>query len=246
MRWIVSMIDDLYILAIEIAKIDLYYRLVQRKDLENWEVQRFVWSELEYTFIVCRSLFDLLQRVACSIWDRLVFDDKARVHNQLPESFSDMVKNVENENVELKYGIFPQWKDFYRRHADFFRKLRKYRGDIIHQGKRSELVIVLPDKGFATDAHNKQFKNLGAWKEETFFNKNLAPLRPIIAFVIYKTLEAIEDFANVIKGLPFPEEIAPGYDVIMIGPYIHRLNQMKEVLAGKAWEADWVDEERNR
>jgi len=58
-------------------------------------------------------------------------------------------------------------------------------------------------------------------------------------------LEAIEDFAAVIKDLPFPDEIAPGYGVIMVWPHIHRLKQMKEVLDNKPWEADWGKEKKN-
>lgn len=245
MRWIKMMVNDFYILAVEIAKIGLYYKLIKEGRLENWEVQRFVWSDFEYIFVVCRRLFDLLQKVVCGIWKRLKFDDASKTKQQLPESFNDMLKKVLDEKVdtEKKYGLFPQWRDFYLRHVNLFNKLRDYRGGIVHSRVGSEIIFVV-DKGFAISPNIELFKSFGVWKEETFFNKNLAPLRPIIAFVIYKTIEAIEDFAAVIKGLPFPDEIAPGYGVIMVGPHIHRLKQMKEVLDNKPWEADWVKEEK--
>ncbi len=65
-RELECMKDDIHDLASCLLKIDLYYKV--RND---YSVSRFVKTEIEYIFTVCRSLYDFLQVIAKKTWSHV-------------------------------------------------------------------------------------------------------------------------------------------------------------------------------
>lgn len=60
-----SILEDFHNMCTVIAKIDSYFYILRghRKDTST-----FVMTELEYLFVLCRSMLDLLQVVVAAIW----------------------------------------------------------------------------------------------------------------------------------------------------------------------------------
>ena len=65
--WVTAITSDIHNLAASLAKLELFF---QTNKSSNMDVRRMVGTELEYIFITCRSLFDLLQMVIKFLWNR--------------------------------------------------------------------------------------------------------------------------------------------------------------------------------
>ena len=111
--------DDIQNLAMCMSKIALYQHLSQSS---SFETRRFVVSEIEYIFSVCRSLYDLFQDIARNSWDIVQLEDGGK--NSLPSSFASIALSgdepVAAEELEEKYGLFPSLAEFYESEADEF------------------------------------------------------------------------------------------------------------------------------
>ena len=79
--------EDVHNLAASMAKIDHAFEC--RKAIGHG-VGKFVATEVEYVFGVCRSLFDLLQEIVAAVWERieLVDPELQRSKRRLPLSFA--------------------------------------------------------------------------------------------------------------------------------------------------------------
>ena len=195
--------SDMNNIAACYRKMELFHEL--RSD-SRIDVCRFVITEIECTFYVCRSLFDILQRIAKVIWRG------TNSGSDLKDSFADMALRGEEirstEEISQRYGLPTQWSEFYVQEAPFFRKVKKYRDDIVHRSMtpfRRELsgdkvlyidMLYSTDKGFAVKPDYKPFSSFGVWKAETFQpilleGTEVASIRPIVAFIIKETLGAI-------------------------------------------------------
>lgn len=77
--------EDINNLCVSVEKIDLFHD-IWLKDAEriNW---RFVTTEIEYIFKVCRSIFDLLQEVVYRIWERFQYADQTLQKKKNSEKF---------------------------------------------------------------------------------------------------------------------------------------------------------------
>lgn len=228
--------NDMYNLSACLQKLELFHRLEKEQEMD---VRRFVTTEIEYVFGVCRSLFDLFQLVAKKYWDGIVLFNTNHRKRELKDSFGDMVLKggVARSSKELqdKFGLPSQWADFYVREADFFKKIRKYRDDIHHRGLTTDMIFHTP-KGFAIQATYESFAGFNVWKSETFFPNNLAPIKPIIAFVIKETFSAMNRYIQMLaKIIKFPEEIAPGYFLFMRGYHIHKLVELEYCIENNPW-----------
>lgn len=228
--------SDMHNLGTCFRKLELYH---EKRTDKSCDTRRFVITEIEYVIGVCRSLYDLQQRIAKELWGSVELLDKS-VHKQnLPSSFADMALTGDGARsiVELrtKYGLSPALASFYFGEADFFRKLRKFRNDIEHLGLTPEFIFATP-KGFAVNADSKPFAQFGVWKEETFLPNKLAPLKPVIAHIVKETLFSMGRFVEALtKEIKFPDEIAPGYTVYMRGRYTDRLLQLAQYVESDQW-----------
>jgi len=211
-----DIINDILNLSISLSKIEIFHQL-RKKQLAI----RFVATEIEYIFIVCRSLYDLLQVVVKNIWQSIELLDKKIRKNELKDSFARMALKDNNpispEDIQTRYGLPLPIAEFYNKEAYFFNVLREYRTNIEHSGY-TPLDIFITDKGFAVDGNYEPFSSFGVWDTTTFLKNNLAPLRPILAYVIHRTLQSLNNFIEVLKPtIKFPEEIAPSYKIFLRG-----------------------------
>lgn len=126
--------DDIQNLAMCMTKIGLYQHLSQSSSLET---RRFVVSEIEYIFTVCRSLYDLLQEIARNSWDIVHLEEGGK--NPLPSSFASIALSgdepVPGEELEEKYGLSQTLADFYESEAEEFARIRSFRDSIHHHGQ---------------------------------------------------------------------------------------------------------------
>lgn len=233
-----SIIEDFHNMCTVIAKIDSYFYILRghRKDTPT-----FVRTELEYLFVLCRSMLDLLQGVVAFIWKEVELKTLNVKKKNLPASFRKMVLTSEQimsrDEIGEKYQIPDLLANFYRDSAGFFVLLRKFRDSIVHQGKSVEIVFEL-DKGFAVDANTEPFKSFGVWREDDFAENNLVTLRPIIHHLIRGTIDICDNFTDAIKQLViFPPSLIPNHNMYIRG--VHSLDYIKldNIIENQRW---WV------
>ena len=240
MHYIDGIRNDLHNLGASLGKLSLFHRC---KEDTNIEVRRFVSTEIEYIFGVCRSMFDLLQEVIATLWmKRIILVDKNIKKKQLKSSFAKMVlsnnKLMNEGEIEKKFNLPVEMASFYCRHGAFFQVLRQYRDNILHRGTDFNLIFIT-ERGFAVCANEEPFSSFGVWNEKHMLPNRLASLRPVVAYVISKTLEACEDFSCTIQRIiRFPPEISPGFKLLVRGYHNHELLAMKNILANCLW---WED-----
>lgn len=230
--------SDMHNLSACLAKLELFHRL---KNEQQLDIHRFVVIEIEYIFGVCRSLFDLFQLIAKKYWDGIQLFEYNHRKRELKNSFRNMVLKGEaetiksSEEIQTQFGLPPQWADFYIKEADFFKKIRKYRDDIHHRGLTPNIIFHTA-KGFAIQADYEPFACFNIWKSETFQPNNLAPIKPIIAFVIKETFAAMNRYVQMLAEIiKFPEEITPGYYLFMRGHHIYKLTELKDYIENNVW-----------
>ncbi len=236
LRYIDGIRNDIHNLGASLGKLELFHRSSIDKHKED---RRFASTEVEYIFGVCRSLFDLLQEVIATLWQRIELSDKSIKKQQLPRSFRKMVikdeKFLAQEAIQTRYSLPAELAAFYHRHGPFFQVLRRYRDGVVHHGKDFNSIFVT-EKGFAVSADAEPFVSFGVWNDEHMLPNRLASLRPIVAHVITETLRSCEDFADVIKKIIcFPPEIAPGFRLFLRGYHNRQLLAMNDVLANCSW-----------
>lgn len=232
-----GIIEDINNLSASVEKINLFHTL-WLKD-KNLISHRFVTTELEYIFKVCRSLFDLLQEVISKIWSRFIYIDKKLKTKKLRATFSKMVlcnnQLSSVEEIEKRYLIPKSLADFYVRNGIFFNWLRSYRDKISHGGHNIEQLYLLED-GFAVSTEIQPFKDLPIWEYTELKPNKLGSVRALVAYAILNSLHALEDFSNVIESIMrLPPDIAPDYNVYITGQHLGILKELYEYGEGKEW-----------
>ena len=227
--------NDIHNLGACLAKVDLFFELSK----EGNPVSRFVATETEYIFTVCRSVFDLLQEVISRLWQRVQLHDQTIDKRNLPKTFRKMVlrdnKLMPSEQIRDKYNIPEQLADFYSETGAFFNSIKDYRDEIIHSGKGFDLIFQT-ERGFAVRKDVYPFSSFDIWKEQDLLPNNLAPLRPAIAHVIHETLASCERFTDILKRtIQLPPDIAPGFSIFVRGFYTEHLLKLREILENEPW-----------
>lgn len=82
-----DIIEDIRNMSACISKIAIYQAMSKES---TSHLRRFVITEIEYLFSVCRSLYDLLQFVIKNTWNKLQIEGEP-TKTTLPSAFSDMV-----------------------------------------------------------------------------------------------------------------------------------------------------------
>lgn len=232
-----SILEDLNNLATSATKINLFHK-VWLKD-ENQISSRFVKTELEYIFNVCRSIFDLLQEVVSKMWARSVNLETREKTKKLKSTFSKMVlfnnKLSSAKEIEQKYNIPKLLADFYFRHGAFFTWLRSYRDKIAHGGENIRLLYILKE-GFAVDTELEPFKGLHIWNHTELKNKKLGSVKSVVSYAILNTIFALEDYSAVIQSIvKLPEDIAPDYKIYIRGENLEILQYLHRYIDGGEW-----------
>ncbi|MBN9051538.1 MAG: hypothetical protein J0H78_18930 [Rhizobiales bacterium] len=231
--------DDFHLLAASAAKLEHLHST--RAGADEGLMASFVRSEIEYMLVVTRSIFDLLQEVISRFWNDSVkllneSDQALKKRNRMPTTFakvafaSDKPQNA--AALIAKYALPPLVAAQYEKHAPFFASLRVSRDRIIH-GNSSVGHIFVTDKGFAVSPQSRPYGSF-PWTKEHYYNDNIVSLMPWISRVVFQTLEActeiIHSFGSTIQ---FPDEIAPGYRVLLRDPANGALLRLHEAAQGK-------------
>ncbi len=229
--------EDVHNLAASMAKID--HAFACRKTIGPG-VTKFVATEVEYVFGVCRSLFDLLQEIIAAVWERIELLDPElqRSKRKLPSSFAKMALRgehpIESDEISAKYQLPPAIASFFTVHVNFFKALRRYRNDVVHGLAGQQLIFDTP-RGFGLPAWGNPFDEMIEWKDEDRYNERVVSLRPVLGHVICNTIYACNGFTDVIsKNIAFPPDVAPGYGYFMRSYHNAALLAVQDVHRRKA------------
>lgn len=228
--------DDLQNIGACLAKLDLFYNESKRT---GFEARRFVITELEYLFLVCRSLYDLLQECVSTMWPKFKFHDPNLGKHQLPPSFRKMIlkngKPMTKQELLARYLVPQEMADYYLRQAEFFQWLREFRDFVSHSGKSFEFVFST-EKGFAVSIDTKPFSSMSIWSDKNTKPHKLGSVRTLTAHLITSTFKAIEEFTILISQIIiFPTDIAPELRVFIRGPHTANLQGLELRMKQQAW-----------
>ena len=241
--------EDFNLLAAIAAKLEHFHEV--RETIDNTLMDSFVRSEIEQLIVVSRSIFDLLQEVIAQFWNQHVqlSDPQAealRRQNNIPETFSKFILNGDvpktAEEISKRFPMPPAVIAMYVKHAPFFVSLRNARNNLIHGGSGLNTIFIT-DKGFCIDPTSKYFKDF-PWKPEHYYNSNIVSLRPWVANVALRTIEACNDIMlSLANTISFPEPLAPDYHVFIRAPTNRALLRLLDVDKGDlVW---WAREKDN-
>lgn len=215
---ILGLQDDVFNLSASLAKIS---HLHATQDTVGAGLSRMAVTEIEYLFSVCRSVFDLLQEIASTLWETIELHDPSIIKKPLKETFSKMIlfqgrASTENELIE-RFGLPQPLAAYYVRNAEFFMTLREFRDNVIHRGSQVQ-TIFSSKNGFLIQHSLKPFSDMAIWSEEEKQPNDLVPLFPALCVVVHKTLSVCEDFSSTIEQIiQFPPQIAPNMRFFMRG-----------------------------
>ncbi|MGI9840700.1 hypothetical protein [Vibrio parahaemolyticus] len=230
--------EDINNLCTSIEKIELFHEVWLREpDRINW---RFVTTEIEYVFKVCRSLFDLLQEIIYRIWERFEFLDGNSNKKKLKKSFREMLyKSGELSSaaeISERFNIPEVLAEYYVRQSEFFVWLKEYRDKIVHGGNNVEHVLTL-DEGFAVSIDQPVFQGLHIWDITEIKNNRLGSLRTLLAYAVLNTISAVEQCSVVLQQMVrFPPDIAPEHEVFIRGCNLSILKDLHTYAGGNEWK----------
>ncbi len=249
-HWISSLRDDIHNLAASLAKIEHFFECSEGGDDAKHipGVSRFVVTEVEYIFVVCRSLFDILQEIVARLWQTIrLHDETANSRKRaLKKSFRPMVLSGREELITAaqlieKFALPEQLARFYCDAGPFFRELMHYRDSVIHGGGRDgvDLVLATP-RGFGVFKPFRAFESFGIWKPDDDYNENVVALQRAVAFAVWRTIETCNEFAAAVsRTIEFPPDMAPEYRLFVRGYHTDALIRARRVYeGGNAWLRD--------
>lgn len=234
-------------ILISMAKIDYFHK--NSHLIGKAFICGFFYTEMEYVFINSRSFFDALQTGISQLFSNLQWienNGKLKKIKKLPESFSDMYKMDsfrKIKGIKEGYNIPPVLKSFYNEHKDFFFFVRSVRDMMIHEGKRLDYILHLPNKGFGITIDETKNPLLALIKsqqildENKFENNKIAPILPILAHCVWNTIKTANDFTALWgqNNMQLPKDVAPGYHVYFRSPYSQYYNVLETVISENIW-----------
>ena len=210
--------DDLFNLSASLAKIE---HLQATRDVIGAGSHRMVASEVEYVFLVCRSVFDLLQEIAMKLWETITLTDASIQKKPLKESFGAMTryegKPVTREILVRRFGLLDSLADYYVKWQDFFELLRGFRDNVVHNGSQVQTIFA-DENGFMIAKSLRPFHDLNVWRDNERSLNDLVPLMPALGAIVHETLAACEDFSWTLSQIiQFPPPTVPGMRLFMRG-----------------------------
>lgn len=233
-----SLSEDIHLMATSAAKLEHFHhaRAMIGPDL----ITTFVNSEIEHLLVIARSVFDLLQEAMMNLWkDHVQLNDpvleKARKAKSMKDSFRSVVLEDEKprtaEEIAQLYSLPLPTAAMYAKHAQFFKKVRGARDQVVHSGKTLDSVYAT-ERGFCVDPKAPYFRDF-LWSEEHHYNENLVTLVPWVAWLVAGTLEACSDIIQSLAGqIEFPPPLAPGLYVFLRDPCNPALMRLVEAAQG--------------
>lgn len=230
-----SIIEDFHCLGASWSKLDVFCR-----ERERWgdQVGVFASTELDYLFILARSIFDLLQEMIATLWNGRVrlSGERAEARSKLPKEFRKVVLDGNTVRaaaaIEADFGLPPAMAAIYEHFTPFFLSVREFRDRVVH-GIGIRQIIFVTERGFCVDPRSKVFGRFNVWTDASRYNDNLWSLLPLVADVIIQTIDCcnhlVQSFAQQIQ---LPPEIAPEYHVFTRGYHTSALIRALEISKG--------------
>ena len=229
-----SLTNDIHNLYTSIEKIDIF----QKIKVDRTNLSELVSTEIEYILITCKSLFDLLQKIISIIWNKHIklFEGKK---SNLPERFRKMVyfknRRLELDEIIKRKTIPEKLAQYYYNIGKFYEKLKLLRDDIVHHGFEIANIYVF-DEGFAIKNNSNLYKYYDIWDEDDKKPNDLYSLRPLLNYWINNSINACNDFVNVIgKIIKFPPSLIPKHNVYIRTPHLKQYNNMVKELKEYVW-----------
>jgi hypothetical protein len=231
--------------ATSIEKLTHFFR---HRDARGFSATQFVKTELEYMFIISRSIFDLLQEALAEIWNTRIrlldaAADARKKQNRLHDTFSKVVLagDAVRTRDELigKYAIGKVLADAYVSIAPFFVQVRKFRDDIVHLGKDPHFVFST-ERGFCIPKSAYGFGALPFWRPEHYDNPNIVSLLPLLAHLVIGTIDACNSLVQAFAAeIELPAPIAPERRVFVRTPHGEAIIWVLDIADGEsAWWSD--------
>ncbi|SNR43064.1 hypothetical protein [Halorubrum vacuolatum] len=230
------LLSDLRHLSSSMAQIGLFDYLIQEG---NSNSTHFIKTEIEYILTTCRSMYETLQKVIRNTWDRVELQDGGGT-NTLSKKFSSMALHgddpVEVDQLTEDYGIPEEFAEYYVDAAEPFAKIRDARDSIVHHGKTvGPIFRSSSGLGVSTDDPVLHyFEN--EWDSEHISENKVAPLWPVLAYIIRESIRAMNKFVDSITDLvKFPEQMAPEHIVFIRGESIEYLANLNYLMETDPW-----------
>jgi hypothetical protein len=238
---VTAICDDFRNMGTSIAKLKHVFNT--RHLLPAGAARTFASTELEYLVILARTIFDLLQEMMATIWDRRVrLTDPAaeliRKRRKLPDTFSSLCLKEKRtprtvEEIEERFALPRAMAEQYAAAASFFLRLREVRDGVVHSGKDFDPVFET-ERGFCVAKRTSPFDAFN-WQSHHAYNENLVSVLPWLSNIILQTIGTCTALMGAFASLiPLPEELAPGYRVFVRGPNNDALIEVLEIHEGKS------------
>lgn len=234
-----DIIDDIRNISACISKLAIYQSISKET---TSHLRRFVITEIEYLFSVCRSLYDLLQFIIKNTWNKLQIEGDS-TKTTLKSAFSDMVlqgKEPRTANDLMdQYNLPESFAGFYEEQSEFFLKIRTFRDNIAHEGETVETVF-FKDEGIAVHTDEKPYNLFGVWEDSWKDDNGLAPIWPFISTIVSETINSLESYINSLigDGIQVPPPIAPGYNLYIRGGHVQNLKYIGDLMGDDIWGSD--------
>ncbi len=227
--------SDIQNLAASLAKLEIIF--LARNSFDG--VARMAATELEYIFLICRSLFDLFQEIMAALWRQVILSDQSLKKKDLPSSYRKMVMNSNQrmtvDEIIEKYTLPARIAAAYHATSDFFEWLRAFRDSIAHSGRDFDLVYDT-NRGFAISTLASPFSRMDIWDDRNTLPNNLGSLKSAACHVIHSTLSTIDAIvAELQSEIAFPPPIVPGYSVYFCGPSTKHITEVEVGVQVCAW-----------
>jgi hypothetical protein len=185
---------------------------------------RMVVTEIEYVFLTCRSIFDLLQEALAKLWEKVHFVDQKIKKKNLPTTYRKMVLRddvpMTQEDIEKQYHLPKNIAEIYIKSADFFVWLRSYRDLVAHSGHTPNLVFTT-EHGFAISKEEQPFRDMKIWTDSNSLPNNLGSVLAVVSHLLTTTFSTCDAFASALQSIiQFPPPIAPKHRIFICGPHV--------------------------
>lgn len=206
-----AFLDDLYNMGASLQKMNLFYELsILESKYSTTEISKFVSTEVEYYFMLLRSLFDIFQEIVSNSFSNFHKKLDNSRFKQLPTSFAKMVLRKGELLCESEIaGTFDlpiEIANIYSDVSELFITIRSFRDLIAHRGESPSHIFV-SDKGFLVNTDRTPFKNEKIWRDVQLEPNNLGNINFALSFYTHETIKIFELLAlqlSRIVDLPPP------------------------------------------
>jgi hypothetical protein len=230
-----SLVDDIQLLSASLEKLEILRTAVNDHTLCSFLVE----TELEYLFVLVRSMYDLLQKISKRIGKLLCKPDGRPAIAELPDSFADVAlagdRPRTHSELATKYQLPDPLSAFYAQQGPLFLRIRDIRVSVEHHGKNLPTVF-LTERGFGISTEGSpSWSSLEVWSRHELLSHRIGSVRALAAFLAKSFLDALTGFEQALRAVIspalLPQAVSQGNKLYLTNPSIHRLSNLENVVA---------------